>query len=122
VTTAIVWTLVPLLGGAGAIARFLLDGATQRRVDTEFPLGTFVVNMLGTFVLGLATGAGIAGTALLLLGTATLGSFTTFSTWMLESERLGEDGEVRLMSLDLALSLVAGFATAVCGWAIGRAL
>jgi len=41
---------------------------------------------------------------------------------MLASPRLGEDGEVRLMSPDLALSFVAGFATAVCGWAIGRAL
>jgi fluoride exporter len=119
---AVVWMLVPLLGGVGAIARFLLDGEVQQRFATEFPLGTFVVNMVGTFVLGLLTGAGIAGAALLLLGTATLGSFTTFSTWMFESERLGEDGEARLMNLNLALSFAAGFALAACGWAIGRAI
>jgi CrcB protein len=122
VTTAVVWTLVPVLGGVGAIARFLLDGATQGRVDTEFPLGTFVVNMVGTFVLGMLTGLGVGGATLLLLGTATLGSFTTFSTWMLESERLGEDGEVRLMNVNLALSFAAGLALAVCGWAVGCAL
>ena len=118
--SSLVWVGVAALGGIGAVGRFLLDGAVQARVDWEFPLGTFVVNMSGSFALGLLTGAGVAGSALLLAGAATLGSFTTFSTWMLESERLGEDGEAKLMSLNIALSLLIGFAAAALGWAIGR--
>jgi CrcB protein len=120
--TALVWIGVAALGGAGAVARFALDGAVAQRFDGEFPLGTFVVNVSGSLALGLLTGLGVGGSALLLGGTAALGSFTTFSTWMLETERLGEDGEPQLMWLNVALSLVAGFAAATCGWLIGRAL
>jgi CrcB protein len=72
----------------------------------------------GSFLLGLLNGLGVAGDALLLAGTALLGSYTTFSTWMLESHRLGEDGEPARMWLNLAVSLVAGLAAA----ALGRAL
>jgi CrcB protein len=120
--TVLVWTGVAALGGVGAVARFVLDGAVQQRFGSEFPVGTFVVNVLGSFVLGLLSGSGVAGNALLLAGTATLGSFTTFSTWMLESERLGEEGDGAVMYVNLAASLVAGFAAATCGWLLGRAL
>jgi CrcB protein len=120
--TVATWIAVPILGGIGAVGRFLLDGAVQRRVRGAFPLGTLAVNLSGSFVLGILDGAGVGGDALLLAGTASLGSFTTFSTWVLESERLGEDGDAPFMAANLALSLVAGFAVAACGWAIGRAL
>jgi CrcB protein len=120
--SSLLWVGVAALGGIGAVGRFLLDGAVQARVVGEFPLGTFVVNVSGSFALGLLAGAGVTGPALLLAGAATLGSFTTFSTWMLEAERLGEDGEAKLMNLNIALSLVMGFAAVASGWAIGKAL
>lgn len=120
--TVVVWIGVALLGGTGAVARFLLDGAVQNRFGGDFPLGTFVVNMSGSFALGLLIGDGVAGSGLLLSGTATIGSFTTFSTWMLESERSGEDGDTRLLAANLALSLLAGFVAATGGWLVGRAL
>jgi CrcB protein len=108
---------IGLLGGAGAIARLLLDGAVSERVGGRFPWGTLAVNVSGAFVLGIV--AGVAeGDAYRLLATGLLGAYTTFSTWMLESHRLGEDGRLRLGAANFALSLAVGV-TAV--W-IGRQL
>jgi CrcB protein len=118
----LVWIGVAALGGLGAVARFSLDSAVSQRAGSGFPLGTLAVNLSGAFLLGLLAGADVAGDALLLAGTAALGSYTTFSTWMLESRRLGEDGEPARMWLNIAGSLVAGLAVAALGKAIGGAL
>jgi len=120
--TAIVWLGVAGLGGAAAILRFRLDEFVQRQADSAFPFGTMTVNLLGSFVLGVLTGADVTGDALLLGGTAVLGSFTTFSTWMLETERLGEEGDERLAVLNVGVSLVVGLAAAAGGWALGATL
>jgi fluoride exporter len=92
------------------------------RWGRQFPLGTLAVNLTGAFTLGVLVGAGIHGHALLLVGTAALGSYTTFSTWMFESHRLGEDGERRLAAASLAVSLAAGLLAALAGWLTGTAL
>jgi CrcB protein len=118
----LVWLGVAALGGVGAVARFALDSAVSQRAGSGFPYGTLAVNLTGAFLLGLLAGADVAGDALLLAGTATLGSYTTFSTWMLESHRLGEDGELGRMWLNLAGSLVAGLVVAFAGKALGGAL
>ncbi len=120
--TALNWTGVALLGGLGAILRFKLDGLVQGRLDSEFPFGTLVVNGLGSLLLGLLIGLDVSGSDMLLAGTATLGSFTTFSTWMLETERLAEEGESRLALANIAGSIALGIAAAGAGWAIGVAL
>ncbi len=120
--SAWVWAGVALLGGGGAIARFLLDGAIGRRAGGGFPLGTLVVNLSGALALGLLTGLALTGNALVLAGTATLGSYTTFSTWMLESQRLAEDVEVPLALLNVALSLAAGVGAAALGRLLGAQL
>jgi fluoride exporter len=110
-----VWLGVALLGGAGAIARYLVESSVERRNGrTDFPLGHFAVNVSGSLLLGLAVGASLDGDAFKLVGTALLGSYTTFSTWMLDSYRL----RPALGVLNVALSLAAGLAAA----AIGRAL
>ena len=85
---------IGLFGAVGAIARFLLDGAVSARASSSFPWGTLVVNLTGAFALGFVTGQ-LSGDAQLLVGTGLLGGYTTFSTWMFESHRLGEDGELR---------------------------
>ena len=113
------WVAVALLGGAGAVARFLLDTAISRRWSGELPLGTLMINLSGAFVLGLVAGLGLTGHALLLAGTATVGAYTTFSTWMLETHRLAENGIGRIAAVNLGLSLVAGVAAAALGRAIG---
>ena len=115
----IVWIGVALLGGVGACARFLVDGAVPAR---SFPLGTLVVNLSGAFVLGLLSAAGLSDDAYLLAGTATLGAYTTFSTWMLESHRGGEGGDARVLWANIAVSLIAGLVAVALGHWIGRLL
>src|SRR4029077_18054811 len=104
----LLWVAIALVSGAGAGLRFLLDVAVQSSGPGRFPLGILVVNGLGSLLLGLLHGAGTAGDSLLLSGTALLGSFTTFSTWMVQSERLAEDGESSLALLNVAGSLTVG--------------
>jgi CrcB protein len=111
-----------LLGGVGAVARFTLDGAVAARVGREFPWGTLTVNLTGAFALGVVVGASVDGDAYRLMGTGLLGAYTTFSTWALESHRLGEDGELRLGGLNFAVSLVLGVAVAWAGRELGATL
>ena len=118
----IVALLVVICGGAAAIARFLVDAAVETTRLGEFPWGTLVVNLGGTFVLGLLAGLGASHRTMLVLGTATVGSYTTFSTWMLESHRPAEEGEPRLAWVNLMASLLAGLAAIVVGRALGRLL
>ncbi len=113
------WVAVAVLGGIAAIVRFAVDGAIGSRFATSFPLGTFAVNISGAFVLGLLAGLAVSGDTLVLAGTATLGSYTTFSTWMLESQRLTEEGELPLALLNILGSLAAGVGAAALGHVIG---
>jgi fluoride exporter len=106
---------VALLGGLGAVARFLLDGAVS---VSSFPLGTLAVNLSGAFLLGVLVGATADEDALRLAGTGFLGAYTTFSTWMLETHRLGEDGRSRSALANVGVSLVLGV---LCAW-LGRLL
>jgi CrcB protein len=115
----LVWVGVAVLGGIGAIARFVVDGTIGSRVSTNFPLGTFAINISGALILGLLAGLAVTGSALVLAGTATLGSYTTFSTWMFESQRLAEDGELPLALLNILVSLAVGVGAAALGHAIG---
>jgi len=117
--SALVWVAVAALGGFAAIARFIVDGSIGSRFATSLPLGTFVINIGGAFILGLLAGLAVTGETLVLAGTATLGSYTNFSTWMLESQRLTEDGELPLALLNLLGSLVVGVGAAALGHAIG---
>lgn len=114
-----VWAAVAGLGGVGAVTRFMLDGVIAQRLGRDFPFGTLTINLTGALLLGLLTGLALEGNALLLAGTATLGSYTTFSTWMLETQRLGEDGDMRVAAINAVLSVVAGVAAATVGRTIG---
>jgi len=114
-----VWIAVGLLGGIGALLRFFVDGLVAARAGRDFPLGTFVVNLSGAAVLGLLVGLGLTGDRLLVAGTATIGSYTTFSTWMLESQRLVEDGELAIAAGNILLSLFVGLGAVALGRFIG---
>lgn len=111
-----------LLGGLGAIARFVLDGAIAGRMAGDFPYGTLAVNLSGSLVLGVFVGAGMHGDAERLAATGLVGAFTTFSTWAYESHRLAEDGQLRTGVLNLAVSLVLGLAVVSLGREIGGLL
>jgi fluoride exporter len=114
-----VWMGVALLSGIAAIGRFLLVALISSRATGAFPLGTFVVNMTGALLLGLLAGLAVEGDALVLLGAATLGSYTTFSTWMLETQRLTEDGQISVAAINILLSLAVGLGAIALGRAIG---
>ncbi len=114
--------LVLLGGGLGAIARFSVDSVVQSRRFFDFPLGTLSVNLGGCFLLGLLDGVGASHELMVLLGTATLGSYTTFSTWMLETHRPAQDGELVLAWQNILVSLAAGIAAVAIGRTLGGAL
>ncbi len=111
-----------LLGGLGAIARFLLDGQVSDRVGREFPFGTLAVNLVGSFVLGVLVGASLGKDAFSLAGTGLVGAFTTFSTWTFESHRLGEDNRLPAGLVNFVASLILGVAAAWAGRQLGALL
>ena len=119
---ALPWIGVGVFGAIGSWARFRVGGLVTAWRPSDFPLGTFVVNLTGGFLLGLLTGLSVTGDALLVLGTGLLGGYTTFSTWMVEAQRLGEDGEWTLVWAYLLGSMLAGLATTGLGWSIGGAI
>lgn len=121
--TAGLWVAVAAIGGVAAVARFVVDTAVSARLaGTALPFGTLVVNVSGAFALGLLAGLAVRGDALLLAGTAALGSYTTFSTWMLETHRLGEDGRRGLLALNVVVSAAAGLGAVAIGRTLGGAL
>ena len=119
---AVPWIGLGALGALGALGRFTVDGAVSARWPSDFPFGTLTVNLSGGFALGALVGLGVAGDALFIFGTGLLGGYTTFSTWMFEAQRLAEDGEWRLASLNLAAPMVTGLAATGLGWILGEAL
>lgn len=121
-TDAAVWLGVAALGMAGALGRFWLDRWVERHQSHDFPLGTLTVNLLGTFCLGALAGAALPQREMLLFGTGLLGAFTTFSTWMFESQRLVEEARDWMAILNLAVSLGGGALALLAGWAVGAAL
>jgi CrcB protein len=114
-----VWLGIALLGGFATLARFLLDGLISRAPGSGLPMGTFVINVTGAFALGLVSGLAVTGDALILIGTATLGSYTTFSTWMFESHRLRDDGRFKGAFGNILISLAVGFAAIAFGHTLG---
>jgi CrcB protein len=119
--------LVGVGGFFGAIARRVVDLWVSERADSAFPFGTLVVNLTGAFVLGLlfawATERDVLPAEIrapVMIGF--IGAYTTFSTWMLESRRLVEDGAWQLAALNNAGSVALGLVAVVAGLAVGRAL
>lgn len=85
------WGALIVGGGIGAGARYLLDGAIMRGRKDAFPLGILVVNIVGSFLLGLLTGVPqVSPPWLAIIGTGVLGGFTTFSTVAVETVLLAQ--------------------------------
>jgi CrcB protein len=97
-------------------------------VETRFPLGTFLINILGSFVLGLLAGV-LASRAVpqadalrLLVGVGVCGGFTTFSTFEFETHALLEDGLWTIATANVLLSVVVGLVTLRFGVVLGKSL
>lgn len=115
--------LLGLMGGVGAILRFLVDSAITQRNSSRIPLGTLVVNLTGSLLLGLLTGWASHGSSTaedvqLVLGTGFCGGFTTFSTASVESVRLLATRRLRLGISYAAATLILCCAIAWAGLAL----
>ena len=121
-------SLLLVIAGAavGAPLRYLSDRAIQGRHDTVFPWGTLTVNVVGSLILGILTGAVTAGRASpqvqLAVGTGFCGALTTYSTFSFETLRLLEDDARLFAAANVVASIVAGLVSAFLGVAIGRAI
>lgn len=93
--TPLLFVAVALAGGLGATLRLVADGVVKSRVRTTLPVGTLLINVLGSLLLGLITGLALTlwlpAAWHLVLGGGLLGGFTTFSTASYETVRLAQD-------------------------------
>jgi CrcB protein len=119
--SALLWIAVAALGAAGAVGRLLVEDLVSSKLAIAFPTGTLAVNASGTFVLGLLSGLALTGNAMVLAGASTIGSYTTFSTWMLETHSLSEDGRRRAAAANVLVSVAVGIGAAAVGRALGGA-
>lgn len=115
--------LVGLAGGLGAVARFSLDSWITARWHAPVPVGTLVINVSGSLLLGLLTGWAIhsdGGAVLAVLGTGLLGGYTTFSTASVEAARLARSGRGAAAMLHALLMVMLGLCSAFVGlWLTG---
>ncbi|OBK13325.1 fluoride efflux transporter CrcB [Mycobacterium asiaticum] len=114
-TTVLVWLGVMVIGGLGSVARFLVDRSVARRIARGFPFGTLTVNITGAALLGFLSSLALPKDVSLLVGTAFVGAYTTFSTWMLETQRLSEERQLLAAFANLAVSIGLGLAAVVLG-------
>ncbi|MFI2361647.1 fluoride efflux transporter FluC [Promicromonospora sp. NPDC019610] len=122
--------LVAVGGGLGAAARFVVDGEVRARHSGGFPWGTFVVNVTGSFLIGVfstlshtLTWYGVSGDVAQLvqfsLVTGLCGGYTTFSTATMESVRLARSGRLRLALTNTLGTLLVTVLAATAGVAVG---
>jgi CrcB protein len=119
--SASLWLAVGILGGLGAVGRFLVDRAVMRRLGGAFPTGILAVNLSGAFLLGLLIAVTTDADTRLLLGAGLLGAYTTFSTWVHDSHRLAAEGRRGRAVANIAVSLVFGLAAVWLGRTAGSA-
>ena len=117
---------VVVAGACGAVLRYLVDHAVQRRSGSDFPLGTLVINVTGSLVLGVLAGSaahhGVSAAWLTVAGTGLIGAYTTFSTFTFDSVRLAEADRWGLSLLNVVVSLALGLGAAALGLALGSAI
>jgi CrcB protein len=120
------YLLVFFFGGLGSVLRYLMGPAVQRSFEGwMFPIGTFSVNMLGCFVIGLlgqlAESKGMfTGDMRAAVFVGLLGGFTTFSSFGFETFQLIRDGQFLYAAANALLQLVLGLLCVWLGFIVGR--
>ncbi len=116
----LVW--VGLAGGAGAVARFLLDATATPRVTSRLPVATMAINVTGSLLLGVLTGLvvfhHVTTTLTVVAGTGFCGGYTTFSTASVETVRMVQRGEHRLAAVSVGITVAGTLAAAAAGLAL----
>ncbi|GAB3913225.1 putative fluoride ion transporter CrcB 2 [Microlunatus endophyticus] len=114
---------VAAAGGIGAAARFAIDGLVRARLAPRFPVGTMIINLSGSLLLGLLAGlvtAGLPTEAQILAGTGFLGGYTTFSSASVETIRLIQERRAAAVIANGIGMVVLATALAFAGMIIGR--
>lgn len=118
------WLAVSAAAGAGAVLRYVVDRVVARRLWVEWPLGTFLVNVSGSLLLGVMVGLsvhhGLGANSLDIAGAGFAGGFTTLSTWAWESIALAETSEWSASLLNVAGSVAVGLLAAAAGLGLAR--
>jgi CrcB protein len=118
--------LVALGGAIGSAARYLVGAFVANRFGTDFPWGTFIVNVSGSFLIGvilsLVGGGQLPAGARLFLAVGVMGGYTTFSTYSNETLQLVQGGEVGAAMFNALGQVVAGFIGVYLGVVLGRVL
>lgn len=117
-----IFVAVAIAGGLGAGLRYVVDAIVMRGRKDAFPLGILLVNVSGSFVLGLATGiaSSFGGDWVVIVGTGLLGGYTTFSTVSVETALLAQRGRRSWAGANLIATLVLAVVAAAVGLAVGR--
>lgn len=116
----VLFVAAALAGGVGAVLRYLVDLGVAKVAGRRFPWGILLVNLSGSFALGLVTAA--LPEQAFLLGAGLLGGYTTFSTAMLDTVALWRDGERRASAFNAIGMLLMGLLAASLGLALGSLL
>ena len=122
--TALLVVAVAAAGGVGAVARLVFDGLLRSWLRVGFPIGTTIINVTGSFLLGLVTGLALAHGLppewRAVLGTGFLGGYTTFSTASYETVRLAQQRRYRAALVNGVGMLVLALAAAGLGLWLGQ--
>jgi fluoride exporter len=121
------YLMVGLGGALGSILRFWVGGYVSNRLGVRFPYGTLIINCTGSFLIGfvvtlLAERTHWSPNWRYLIPIGFIGGYTTFSTFELETFRNFQDGEILMAGLNVALSVVIGFASVWLGVIAGRTI
>ena len=111
-------------GAIGTILRYSMSGLAYRMVNSVFPWGTIVVNLTGSFAIGLLWGffeiQNISSNMRNFIFIGILGGFTTFSTYALESLNLFRDGEIKLAMTNMLISNICGLILVFAGFMLSK--
>lgn len=114
-------------GFVGSVARFWLASYVGQRMGARFPYGTFLINVSGSFLIGLVMSilterTQLSAVYLYLIPIGFIGGYTTFSTFEFETLRAIQDGQLAIALLNVVLSVVIGFLMVWTGAVVGKAL
>jgi CrcB protein len=118
--SVLVWAAMAVAGGVGALARYALVLVFERRLLGPAPAAILLANLSGALVIGVLAGAGLDGDARMIVATGFLGGYTTFSTWMVQTDELARNlAGSRWAAANLIGSLLLGFGAVALGVALG---